>query len=201
MILIKMYPPSFEDGDDMMAQETVASGETHKEALDNLVAALNDDAIDTDGNFLCVMEVPGSVAWDRITVEEYDRPTEVMDRFFAAVAASRHDINSVSLLVLDTKNLKPIAEFKILREVWRETPSGFDLTSTESLRVRAILERRRGGQDCTEEESATLKQWVKRTTLMAGNGSVELDAQIQELFPLEWGEAHEEMEKEFGGYQ
>jgi len=59
--------------------------------------------------------------------------------------------------------------------------------------IRGILDRKRNGIDCEEHESAAIKTWVKHEILAIGNGSIELDEEIQELLPIEWGEAQDEL--------
>ena len=56
-----------------------------------------------------------------------------------------------------------------------------------------ILDRKKNGIDCTEQESAEIKMYVKETILMAGDGSVQFDAELQYHFPLEWSEAQDEI--------
>ena len=60
--------------------------------------------------------------------------------------------------------------------------------------VKAILERKKSGTDCTEQESAELKMFVKERLIQVGNGDVQIIEDIQLLFPLEYGEALDEME-------
>lgn len=60
--------------------------------------------------------------------------------------------------------------------------------------VKEIIERKKLAQDCSEEESGYLKQWVKKTTIVVGSGDVQMLSAIQMLFPNEYGEALEEME-------
>jgi hypothetical protein len=57
-----------------------------------------------------------------------------------------------------------------------------------------ILDRREfNGIDCTEDESARLKMWIK-DTMRAGCGDTKLLERIGKVFPLEYSEAFEELE-------
>lgn len=60
--------------------------------------------------------------------------------------------------------------------------------------VKAIIKKKRDGIACTEAESAEIKNFVKETVVMIGNGSVGIIEDIQELFPNEFSEAIDEME-------
>lgn len=60
--------------------------------------------------------------------------------------------------------------------------------------IKAIVNRKKQGTDCTEEESAEIKGFLKEN-VQIGTGQVELIAEIQEHFPLEYGEALDEMEQ------
>jgi hypothetical protein len=60
--------------------------------------------------------------------------------------------------------------------------------------VRAIIDREKDGIVCTEDESATIKQWVKNTLLSPEDGSIDLDTEIQMYLPCEYGEAQTEIE-------
>jgi len=60
--------------------------------------------------------------------------------------------------------------------------------------VMGIIDREKRGIVCTEDESATIKQWIKNTTLVPENGSIELNEEIQTYLPCEYGEALTEME-------
>lgn len=59
-----------------------------------------------------------------------------------------------------------------------------------------ILTRKKDGIDCNEDESATIKQWLKNTTIVPGSGQQKILEDIQQLFPLEYGEALDEMEED-----
>lgn len=54
--------------------------------------------------------------------------------------------------------------------------------------VREIILRKKKGIDCTEEESAIIKSWLRETTLFPGDGTIGIAADIQHYFPLEYGE-------------
>lgn len=57
--------------------------------------------------------------------------------------------------------------------------------------VIAILERKRRGIDCTEEESAELKGWLRQLRMI---GDQKIEAEIQSLFPQEYDEYLSELE-------
>lgn len=84
----------------------------------------------------------------------------------------------------ETTNKQPLEDSKELRHV---------STNGRYNEIRGILDRKRQGIDCNEDESRAIKVWVKYETLAVGNGSIELDEEIQELLPIEWGEAQEEI--------
>jgi len=63
--------------------------------------------------------------------------------------------------------------------------------------VIEIIERKKNGIDCTEQESAEIKGFIKETLIMFGDGTVEIIEDIQELFPIEYGEAIDETENQF----
>ena len=56
-----------------------------------------------------------------------------------------------------------------------------------------ILQRKKEGIDCTEEESAELKGFIKEQIIQIGTNDIQLIEEIQELFPLEYGEAIDEI--------
>ena len=60
--------------------------------------------------------------------------------------------------------------------------------------ISEIIERKKQGIDCSEEESAEIKGYLKEFKLPHEQPVV---ADIQELFPQEFGEVLDE-EKEFG---
>jgi len=62
-------------------------------------------------------------------------------------------------------------------------------------KIKEIIERKKNGVDCTEEESAELKGFLKEFIPLPQSGDVQLIEEVQELFPLEYGEALDEMEK------
>lgn len=51
--------------------------------------------------------------------------------------------------------------------------------------IMAILQRKREGIDSTEEESAEIKGWLRELKMPSDQKIV---AEIQELFPIEYGE-------------
>jgi hypothetical protein len=59
--------------------------------------------------------------------------------------------------------------------------------------LKEILERKRQGIDCTEEESAEIKGFVKETLIQIETGQIQLIEEIQILFPIEYGEALDEI--------
>lgn len=58
--------------------------------------------------------------------------------------------------------------------------------------LNEIIQRKRDGIDCSEDESATIKQAIKRDT--------NYPQEIRELFPLEYSEALSELFNEGGKY-
>lgn len=60
--------------------------------------------------------------------------------------------------------------------------------------INEILERKIFGQDCTEQESAELKGFVRQQHMRIGEPNPELVKQIEELFPCEHDEAITEYE-------
>lgn len=62
------------------------------------------------------------------------------------------------------------------------------------LLVLEILSRKKQGIDCTEEESAELKMWVKKTVICIATGQNDIISDIQNLFPLEYVEALDKVE-------
>lgn len=54
--------------------------------------------------------------------------------------------------------------------------------------IEDILYSKSKGFDCTEEESAEVKHWLKNTILQIGSSDIEIHSKIQLLFPLEYGE-------------
>lgn len=58
--------------------------------------------------------------------------------------------------------------------------------------LEEIIKRKKEGTDCTEEESAIIKSFLRDFFPLPGNGEVEIISEIQELFPLEYGEILDE---------
>ena len=69
--------------------------------------------------------------------------------------------------------------------------------------IKEIIERQKQwvkhkiGADCTEDESAEIKMFVKETLIQVGTGEVQLIEDIQIYLPLEYGEAIDEQTKQF----
>lgn len=61
-------------------------------------------------------------------------------------------------------------------------------------KLKAIIARKKQGIDCTEEESAEIKMFVKEHTLAINSWDIPVYEDIQMLFPIEYGEALDEME-------
>jgi hypothetical protein len=62
-------------------------------------------------------------------------------------------------------------------------------------KIKEIIERKKNGVDCTEEESAELKGFLKEFIPLPSSGDIQIIEDIQLLFPMEYGEALDEMEK------
>lgn len=58
--------------------------------------------------------------------------------------------------------------------------------------IKKIVVRKKLGQDCTEDESAKIKMWLKETIPLIGSSDIDIIEDIQNLFPLEYGEALDE---------
>jgi hypothetical protein len=65
--------------------------------------------------------------------------------------------------------------------------------------VTDILYRKIKGQEISQDERNTVYEYVLNTTLRAGNGSVQFDAEIQNEFPFEWDKAQTEIMKNLAG--
>ena len=61
--------------------------------------------------------------------------------------------------------------------------------------IQKILEKKRNGIDCTEQESAEIKGWLTETVIFLQSDDIPTLNEIQELFPLEYGECEEEDER------
>lgn len=57
--------------------------------------------------------------------------------------------------------------------------------------VEEIIKAKRSGEDCSEEESAEIKGWLREYRMP---GQQHIEAEIQLLFPLEYGEWLDEVE-------
>jgi hypothetical protein len=62
-------------------------------------------------------------------------------------------------------------------------------------KIKEIIERKKNGVDCTEEESAELKGFLKEFIPLPESSDIQMIEDIQLLFPMEYGEALDEMEK------
>ncbi len=60
--------------------------------------------------------------------------------------------------------------------------------------IEIILENKRKGVDCNEEESAEIKGWLRDTIILPQSSDVDILESIQILFPLEYGEFLDEQE-------
>jgi len=60
--------------------------------------------------------------------------------------------------------------------------------------IQSIVVSKKLGGDCTEEQSAEIKGWLKETTPAINSWEILLIEDIQLLFPLEFGEAMDESE-------
>ena len=58
-----------------------------------------------------------------------------------------------------------------------------------------ILSRKKDSIDCSEQESAEIKGFLREFIPIPGKGEVEIVDEIQELFPIEYGEVLDEWEK------
>jgi hypothetical protein len=61
-------------------------------------------------------------------------------------------------------------------------------------KIKEIIERKKNGVDCTEEESAELKGFLKEFIPLPESGDIQIIEEIQELFPIEYGESLDEWE-------
>jgi len=62
-------------------------------------------------------------------------------------------------------------------------------------KIKDIIDRKKNGIDCTEEESAELKGFLKEFIPLPQSGDVQLIEEVQELFPIEYGESLDELEE------
>jgi hypothetical protein len=58
-------------------------------------------------------------------------------------------------------------------------------------RIYGIIERKKQGIDCTEDESAEIKGWLRELKLPFEQPTL---SEIQELFPLEYSEFLDEIQ-------
>jgi len=64
------------------------------------------------------------------------------------------------------------------------------------MNIQEIINRKEQGIDCTEDESAFIKGWLRETTILLQSDDMPTLEKIQLLFPLEYGEWTDEDEKE-----
>lgn len=63
--------------------------------------------------------------------------------------------------------------------------------------IKQILQLKKQGQDCTEEESGYIKQWIKKEEPIQPESDYrQILNDIETLFPCEFSEAYEEMDKD-----
>jgi len=62
-------------------------------------------------------------------------------------------------------------------------------------KIKDIIDRKKNGIDCSEDESAELKGFLKEFIILPQSGDVQLIEEIQELFPIEYGESLDELEE------
>lgn len=60
--------------------------------------------------------------------------------------------------------------------------------------IQEIINKKKNGTDCTEQESAEIKYWLRTTTILPGSGDQQILEDIQLLFPQEYGEVNFEQE-------
>lgn len=65
------------------------------------------------------------------------------------------------------------------------------ITAKDLMIIVPIIQRKKQGIDCTEQESVEIKGYIKE---YKGIYEQKLVEEIQELFPLEYGEALDEIE-------
>jgi hypothetical protein len=66
--------------------------------------------------------------------------------------------------------------------------------------INDLISDKKNNIDCTEDESAYIKGWLRETVIQPENGSVQTLADIQIYFPLEYGEYLDESERENPSY-
>ena len=62
--------------------------------------------------------------------------------------------------------------------------------------VSEIVEDKKKGIDCTEDESAQIKGFLRDHIVQVETGDVQLIEDIQQFFPIEYGEHLDEEEKQ-----
>jgi ribosomal protein S19 len=56
------------------------------------------------------------------------------------------------------------------------------------MKIKEIIERKKQGIDCTEEESAEVKGWLRDTIILPKTDNFQILEDIQIHFPIEYGE-------------
>ena len=62
--------------------------------------------------------------------------------------------------------------------------------------IIGIIERKKQGVNCTESESAEIKGWLRETIILIGSNDIQIQEDIQLLFPQEYGEYLDETDNE-----
>lgn len=65
---------------------------------------------------------------------------------------------------------------------------GMDRWRVIEVKLSMLLKNKRKGLDCDESESAYIKGWLRDTIICLDYGELSIVEDIQELFPLEYGE-------------
>ncbi len=63
--------------------------------------------------------------------------------------------------------------------------------------IQGILYRKEQGIEATAEEKTKIINYVIETTIGISDGTVQTDEDIQKLFPQEWAEAQDRIDKSF----
>lgn len=114
--------------------------------------------------------------------------------------------NQCDTFYIDTnpKNNAPtfeVSDLMISTETMRDDEGGFigcpccktdaylmDVTEYEMPSIEQILQRKIEGTDCTEDESAEIKGWLRDTVILPDSTDQRINEMIQIHFPLEYGE-------------
>lgn len=70
-----------------------------------------------------------------------------------------------------------------------------DINHNALQRIDSIIFNKVAGVDCSEDDSAWIKGWLRDTIIMLESNDIPRLNAIQELFPLEYGEWADESEK------